>query len=243
MGSSANLQSSSTYLQSSSAELQTSIANPQSLSANQQASVANQQASTANQQASVANQQASTANQQASIANLLLSPVNLQPSVANSQSANLQPSVTNLQPTPITQPALPRQQSLPIQDELPSQDFLEEKNRFQTEEEKKENLSLAEVKHIRTVLSQARIESLPLEESVRRSAMLGSVCALCFTTKFRMFRRGVECYICSNTVCRNCCQDMAIPTQYLHGCEGGGGEGCVVICCTLCRLILQGQLL
>jgi len=74
-------------------------------------------------------------------------------------------------------------------------------------------MKLEEVKHIRMVLSKARLETLPIKENLRETAKKGRVCSLCLKTKFWLFRRGVQCSICCYIVCDKCRKTIREPTD------------------------------
>jgi len=109
------------------------------------------------------------------------------------------------------------------------------KTRDGSREERKKSttlsLKLEEVKHIRSVLSKARLEALPLEESLQEAAKDGRVCFLCLKTKFGMFRRGVACCMCCHLMCSSCIHTMRIPsdqftaTPVLLLCPGQSSSG------------------
>jgi hypothetical protein len=93
------------------------------------------------------------------------------------------------------------------------------------------SLKLEEVKHIRSVLSKAKIEvnkindlvdlnlftpfqELPLDDDLHQAAEQGRVCFLCLKTKFWLFNRGVHCSICCHLVCGKCTHAMRIPADH-----------------------------
>jgi len=74
-------------------------------------------------------------------------------------------------------------------------------------------MKLEEVKHIRMVLSKARLETLPIKENLRETVKKGRVCSLCLKTKFWLFRKGVQCSICCYIVCDKCRKAIREPTD------------------------------
>ena len=66
------------------------------------------------------------------------------------------------------------------------------------------DLTLDEVVHIRTVLTKAELESLPLDGSLKEDVEKGKVCFLCMKTRFGFFSRGCKCELCSRQVCAKC---------------------------------------
>jgi len=92
------------------------------------------------------------------------------------------------------------------------------------------NLSLEEVAHIRSVLTKAELEALPLDGSVKDNVGRGKVCFLCMKTRFGIFSRGQKCEMCKQTVCARCHTKMNIPVEHftatpvyaLSPCQEGG---------------------
>jgi spire-like protein len=76
------------------------------------------------------------------------------------------------------------------------------------------NLSLDEVAHIRSVLTKAELEGLPLEGSVKENVCKGKVCFLCMKTRFGIFNRGQKCEMCKQIVCSKCHTKMNIPVEH-----------------------------
>ncbi|KAF4524315.1 hypothetical protein B566_EDAN005372 [Ephemera danica] len=100
------------------------------------------------------------------------------------------------------------------------------------------SLTLEEIVHIRSVLTKAELESLPVEgrikEEVEKRKVLNfvvkshlqtlysrccfdprQVCFLCLKTRFSIFGPwGQRCKLCKRTVCAKCCSKMRIPTEH-----------------------------
>ncbi|KAK3910623.1 Protein spire [Frankliniella fusca] len=77
------------------------------------------------------------------------------------------------------------------------------------------SLTLEEIVHIRSVLTKAELESLPVEGRVKEDAERGKVCFLCMKTRFSFFGpRGQQCRLCNRTVCSKCHSKMRIPTEH-----------------------------
>ncbi|XP_050442130.1 protein spire isoform X2 [Adelges cooleyi] len=75
-------------------------------------------------------------------------------------------------------------------------------------------LTLQELIHIRSVLTKAEIESLPVEGHFKEDVESRKVCFLCMKTRFGIFGPwGQECKMCQRTVCSKCCTKMRIPTE------------------------------
>jgi len=76
------------------------------------------------------------------------------------------------------------------------------------------DLTLDEVIHIRTVLTKAELEGLPLDGSLKDDVEKGKVCFLCMKTRFGFFSRGCKCELCSRQVCAKCSTKMRIPLEH-----------------------------
>ena len=66
------------------------------------------------------------------------------------------------------------------------------------------DLTLDEVVHIRTVLTKAELEGLPLDGTLKEDVEKAKVCFLCMKTRFGFFSRGCKCELCSRQVCAKC---------------------------------------
>ncbi|XP_039279947.1 protein spire isoform X2 [Nilaparvata lugens] len=76
-------------------------------------------------------------------------------------------------------------------------------------------LTLEEIVHIRSVLTKAELESLPVEGHVKEDAEKRKVCFLCMKTRFSIFGPwGQICKLCKRTVCSKCYSKMRIPTEH-----------------------------
>ncbi|KAJ8983781.1 hypothetical protein NQ317_000341 [Molorchus minor] len=77
------------------------------------------------------------------------------------------------------------------------------------------SLTLSEIVHIRTVLTKAELEALPVEGRVRHDVEARKVCFLCLKTRFGIFGPwGTRCTLCKRTVCSKCCSKMNIPMEH-----------------------------
>ncbi|XP_054281975.1 protein spire-like isoform X1 [Macrosteles quadrilineatus] len=77
------------------------------------------------------------------------------------------------------------------------------------------SLTLEEIVHIRSVLTKAELESLPVEGHVKEDAEKRKVCFLCMKTRFSIFGPwGQICKLCKRTVCCKCYSKMRIPTEH-----------------------------
>ncbi|XP_057651265.1 protein spire isoform X1 [Diorhabda carinulata] len=77
------------------------------------------------------------------------------------------------------------------------------------------SLTLAEIVHIRTVLTKAELDALPVEGKVRHDVEARKVCFLCLKTRFGIFGPwGQRCTLCKRTVCTKCSCKMNIPMEH-----------------------------
>nr|CAH7761198.1 unnamed protein product [Callosobruchus chinensis] len=76
------------------------------------------------------------------------------------------------------------------------------------------SLTLSEIVHIRTVLTKAELEALPVEGRVRHDVESRKVCFLCLKTRFGIFGPwGRRCALCRRTVCARCCRRASVPPE------------------------------
>lgn len=77
------------------------------------------------------------------------------------------------------------------------------------------SLTLEEIVHIRTVLTKAELEALPVEGHIKSDVENRKVCFLCLKTRFGVLGPwGQRCNLCKRTVCSKCCSRMYIPMEY-----------------------------
>ncbi|XP_046619602.1 protein spire isoform X1 [Neodiprion virginianus] len=77
------------------------------------------------------------------------------------------------------------------------------------------SLTLEEIVHIRSVLTKAELESLPVEGRVKEDVEKRRVCFLCLKTRFGILGPwGQRCRLCERTVCGKCYIKMRIPTEH-----------------------------
>ncbi|CAG5107779.1 Similar to spir: Protein spire (Drosophila melanogaster) [Cotesia congregata] len=77
------------------------------------------------------------------------------------------------------------------------------------------SLTLEEIVHIRSVLTKAELESLPVEGRVKEDVEKRRVCFLCLKTRFGILGPwGQRCRLCERTVCVKCYSKMRIPTEH-----------------------------
>ena len=77
------------------------------------------------------------------------------------------------------------------------------------------SLTLEEIVHIRSVLTKAELESLPVEGRVKEDVEKRRVCFLCLKTRFGLLGPwGQRCRLCERTVCGKCYSKMRIPTEH-----------------------------
>lgn len=79
------------------------------------------------------------------------------------------------------------------------------------------SLTLEEIVHIRSVMTKAELESLPVEVRIKEDVEKRKVCFLCLRTRFSIFsQRGIPCKLCQRTVCAKCYSKMRIPTEHFR---------------------------
>lgn len=80
------------------------------------------------------------------------------------------------------------------------------------------SLTLEEIIHIRSVMTKAELESLPVGVKVKEEVERRKLCFLCLRTRFSLFgQRGTNCRLCDRTVCSKCFSKMRIPRdQFRH---------------------------
>lgn len=80
------------------------------------------------------------------------------------------------------------------------------------------SLTLEEIVHIRSVLTKAELESLPVEGRVKEDVEKRRVCFLCLKTRFAFWGpRSQRCRLCERSVCHKCYSRMSMPTeQFAH---------------------------
>ena len=66
------------------------------------------------------------------------------------------------------------------------------------------NLGLEEVAHIRSVLTKAQLEGLPLDGNIKDNVERGKICFVCMSTRFGLFCRAQKCEMCKQHVCSRC---------------------------------------
>lgn len=77
------------------------------------------------------------------------------------------------------------------------------------------SLTLEEIVHIRTVLTKAEVEALPIEGHIKSDVENRKVCFLCLKTRFGILGPwGQRCILCKRTVCTKCCSKMYIPVEH-----------------------------
>jgi len=78
------------------------------------------------------------------------------------------------------------------------------------------DLNLEEVAHIRSVLTRAELDALPLDTGVKEAVEGGRLCFLCLTTRFGLFTRATQCQVCRQMVCNKCSIRMRIPVEQFN---------------------------
>ncbi|KAL9930217.1 spire type actin nucleation factor isoform 2-T4 [Glossina fuscipes fuscipes] len=79
------------------------------------------------------------------------------------------------------------------------------------------SLTLEEIVHIRSVMTKAELEGLPVGVRVKEDVEKRKVCFLCLRTRFSIFGPwGIQCKICQRTVCSKCYTKMRIPSEHFR---------------------------
>ncbi|XP_034667988.1 protein spire isoform X4 [Drosophila subobscura] len=79
------------------------------------------------------------------------------------------------------------------------------------------SVTLAEIVHIRSVMTKAELEGLPMDVRVKEDVEKRRVCFLCLRTRFSFFGPwGIQCKLCQRTVCAKCYTKMRIPSEHFR---------------------------
>lgn len=77
-------------------------------------------------------------------------------------------------------------------------------------------LTLEEIVHIRSVMTKAELEGLPVGVQVKEDVERRKVCFLCLRTRFTFLGQwGVQCKLCKRTVCSKCHSKVCFVTQHM----------------------------
>lgn len=72
-------------------------------------------------------------------------------------------------------------------------------------------LTLEEIVHIRSVMTKAELEGLPVGVQVKEDVERRKVCFLCLRTRFTFLGQwGVQCKLCKRTVCSKCHSKVSV---------------------------------
>ncbi|XP_055916188.1 protein spire isoform X2 [Eupeodes corollae] len=94
--------------------------------------------------------------------------------------------------------------------------FLDEKH-WRERGDDRLSLTLEEIVHIRSVMTKAELEGLPVGVRVKEDVERRKVCFLCLRTRFSIFGPwGIQCKLCQRTVCSKCYTKMRIPTEHFR---------------------------
>ncbi|XP_037957657.1 protein spire isoform X2 [Teleopsis dalmanni] len=94
--------------------------------------------------------------------------------------------------------------------------FLDEKT-WQERGDDRLSLTLEEIVHIRSVMTKAELEGLPVGVRVKEDVEKRKVCFLCLRTRFSIFGPwGIQCKLCQRTVCSKCYTKMRIPSEHFR---------------------------
>ncbi|XP_030383411.1 protein spire [Scaptodrosophila lebanonensis] len=79
------------------------------------------------------------------------------------------------------------------------------------------SVTLEEIVHIRSVMTKAELEGLPVDVCVKEDVEKRKVCFLCLRTRFSFFGPwGIQCKLCQRTVCAKCYTKMRIPSEHFR---------------------------
>lgn len=79
-------------------------------------------------------------------------------------------------------------------------------------------LTLEEIVHIRSVMTKAELEGLPVGIRVKEDVERRKVCFLCLRTRFTIFGQwGVKCKLCQRTVCSKCYSKVRAKIHVVMG--------------------------
>ena len=139
-----------------------------------------------------------------------------QPNIPTTLSINTAGTTTNSVTTTTTPQSQMNQTSNLASMDVWSKNSLDEhqwKEKLQTND--RLSLTLEEIVHIRSVMTKAELESLPVGIHIKEDVEKRKLCFLCLRTKFSVFgQRGVHCKLCQRTVCAKCYTKMRIPTEH-----------------------------
>ena len=77
------------------------------------------------------------------------------------------------------------------------------------------SLTLDEIVHIRSVLTKAELEALPVDANIKNDVENRKICFLCLKTRFGLFGSwGQKCRLCHRTICTKCFTKMYIPNEH-----------------------------
>lgn len=77
------------------------------------------------------------------------------------------------------------------------------------------SLTLEEIVHIRSVMTKAELEGLPVGVRIKEDVERRKVCFLCLRTRFSIFGPwGVQCKLCQRTVCSKCYTKVSRTTSF-----------------------------
>ena len=78
------------------------------------------------------------------------------------------------------------------------------------------DLTLDEVIHIRSVLTKAEMEGLPLDGTLKEDVERGKICFLCMKTRFGFWSGyGHKCQLCKQKICHKCSTKVSYTTYIL----------------------------
>jgi spire-like protein len=128
------------------------------------------------------------------------------------QQLPLQPQQVEVIPQPTATAA---SSNLTTMDNVWAKNSLDENEWKEKLQSDRLSLTLEEIVHIRSVITKAELESLPMGIQIKEDVEKRKLCFLCLRTKFGILGpRGVSCKLCQRTVCAKCYTKMRIPTEH-----------------------------
>jgi spire len=147
-------------------------------------------------------------------------PITLPPPPATSSTLSITSSMTSssVKTTTMTpqQPQLTQQHNTNLNSmDTWGKNSLDEQEWKEKLQNDRLSLTLEEIVHIRSVITKAELESLPMGIQIKEDVEKRKLCFLCLRTKFGILGpRGVPCKLCQRTVCAKCYTKMRIPTEH-----------------------------
>lgn len=97
-----------------------------------------------------------------------------------------------------------QQQQQPSSQQPPHTDMHYAQWQESIDDSKRLALTLDEIVHIRSVMTKAELEGMPVDNQIKEDVERRRVCFLCMRTRFNWITWGVQCKLCARTVCSKC---------------------------------------